>query len=58
MSTTFRFFLSFSLTIILILSLSACGGGEPEDDTAPEKTSIPVHCHPPTFVGPNPKECY
>jgi hypothetical protein len=56
MSTTFRFFLSFSFTIILILSLSACGGGEPEDDIA--ESAKPAHCHPPTFVGPNPKECY
>jgi len=58
MSPSFRFLLSFSLTIILILSLSACGGGDFPEDDSPDKTIIPVHCHPPTFNGPQPKECY
>lgn len=57
MSPTFRFFLSFSITILLILSLSACGGGDfPEDDTT--AGNKPAHCHSPTFNGPQPKECY
>lgn len=54
---TARFLLSFLLGASLIILLSACGGSF-EDSEEPEKTNQPVHCHPPTFVGPNPKECY
>ena len=58
MSSTTRFLLSFLLGASLIILLSACGGGDFPEEDAPEKTNQPVHCHPPTFVGPQPKECY
>lgn len=40
-----------SLSILLILSLSGCGGGDESD--------IPEWCQDPeTFVGPQSEECY
>lgn len=55
MSSTSRFLLSFFLGASLIILLSACGGGDfPEDDPAAK----PAHCHPQSFNGPQPKECY
>ena len=53
---TGRFLLSFLLGASLIILLSACGGGDfPEDETLGSK---PSYCHPQSFNGPQPKECY
>jgi hypothetical protein len=50
MSPSFRFFLSFSLGVLLILSLSACGGSPEEPISGCENPS--------TFNGPQRQECY
>jgi hypothetical protein len=41
---------SRSALALLVLALSACGGGEPEGDDSqplPTATILPVHCQPP-----------